>query len=433
MIENINDLSYDLLKYILGFLSDKQLFLVERVCSKWQKCVLKLLAQKETLKRLDHYSLEFIKPSIAIEIIINDDNIEILKKILSKCKNIKALDLSYTHVIGKNNLIQIAKLCPKLESFDFCESEIDVTKDEMEEFGKLIGSQLIKCKFGEVNNFMIFFTHLKNIEKITFFTCSIQKDKQLFHHLNVECQNLKVLRWNSYREDIDYQEENMIKVMQRIQHLKVGLSVLLRFKFELNNLTELTIYPVFVSEKRVFEMTFINVTKLNIYNFNSWDFEMISKFKFPKLEHVSLRQSFYDMPTSFINQIKHIKSLDFNFNYFSEYHVISLLIPRLNQLTNLIWKGISLCDDPSFHELFQYISLHKSLENMEFEIEDFYMEINQQFFDILINFCKKKPNTKIVIKLPKQSKHEQKFFDYKNVFEEIKHLNKLNMELLFNE
>ena len=102
-----------------------------------------------------------------------------------------------------------------------------------------------------------------------------------------------------------------------------------------------------------------------------------------------------------------------------------------NQLTNLIWKGISLCDDPSFHELFQYISLHKSLENIEFEIEDFYMEINQQFFDILINFCKKKPNTKIVIKIPKQSEDDEKFIDYKKLYEDVKHPHKFNMELKY--
>ena len=48
MSVHINDLSFDLLKYILSFLPEKQQFVVESVCTKWQKCIKKLLAQKET-------------------------------------------------------------------------------------------------------------------------------------------------------------------------------------------------------------------------------------------------------------------------------------------------------------------------------------------------------------------------------------------------
>lgn len=145
---NINDLSSDLLKYILNFLSDKQLFLVESVCTKWQKCVRKLLDQKESLKRLDHYSHKFVKTEkfwFGIRIVINDNNINILKNILSKCYNIKHLNLWRTDVDG-NSLIEIVKLCSKLESIHFLNPDIYAYEDEMDEFGKIIAPQLKKCK-----------------------------------------------------------------------------------------------------------------------------------------------------------------------------------------------------------------------------------------------------------------------------------------------
>ena len=76
------------------------------------------------------------------------------------------------------------------------------------------------------------------------------------------------------------------------------------------------------------------------------------------------------------------------------------------------------------------------LKNIKLEFDDFYMNINMQFYEKIINFCKAKPNTKIVIKIPKQ--HETHHFyhqminnNYKNLFDVIKHVHKLNMELVF--
>ena len=86
---HIKDLSHDLLKYIFNFLPDKQLFVVESICTKWQKCVRKLFDQKETLKCLYHYSHKFKYKSFGFTYIFNNINIDILKNILSKCPNIK--------------------------------------------------------------------------------------------------------------------------------------------------------------------------------------------------------------------------------------------------------------------------------------------------------------------------------------------------------
>ena len=88
---HINDLSYDLLKYMLNFLLDKQLFVVEAECSKWQKCVLKLSEQKTTLKHLDYHSFLFI---IDNRIVVNSSNIDIPKNILLRCHNIKEINLN---------------------------------------------------------------------------------------------------------------------------------------------------------------------------------------------------------------------------------------------------------------------------------------------------------------------------------------------------
>ena len=95
--------------------------------------------------------------------LINNDNIGILNNILSKCPNTKHLDLSNTRVTDNNSLIEIAKLCTKLESIDFECSEMNVSEDEMNEFGKIIGPQLIKCNLRLINRdfFIIFFKHLK--------------------------------------------------------------------------------------------------------------------------------------------------------------------------------------------------------------------------------------------------------------------------------
>ena len=96
--------------------------------------MLKLLEQKENLKHLDYYSHKFKHPTNG-SIIINDFNIDILKNILVKCKNIKHLNFTDYKITSKidpfnrssNNLISIANLCPQLESILFIKS-ILVTK-----------------------------------------------------------------------------------------------------------------------------------------------------------------------------------------------------------------------------------------------------------------------------------------------------------------
>lgn len=89
MASKFSELSFDLTKYICSFLSDKELFQIERVSKKFQKSILSLLAKKESLKSLDYYSSKFKNRRKKTKFIIDDKNIDILKNILKKYPNLK--------------------------------------------------------------------------------------------------------------------------------------------------------------------------------------------------------------------------------------------------------------------------------------------------------------------------------------------------------
>ena len=435
MCVHINDLPFELLENILGFLEDKQQFQVERVSIKWQKCVLKLFELKKTLKRLDHYSEKF-KLSDGY-VIIDNNNIEILKKILSKCPNIKELNLSWTLMTGDNNLIKIAELCNKIESIDFLYSIIEVGKNEMIEFSKLIGPQLIKCNAHRNDDLkQILFKHLKNIEDLSFISSPDIRNKELFYHLNVECNHLKILLWfcNLSEDDNIYQDEDFINVMKRIKHLKIGLPILSRFKFNLDNLTELTLFGGDLDN--IIDITFANLTKLNLLTHVSYN--VISKLIFPKLESFTYIDNYHLMPLPFINQIKRIKSLCYY------YTLNPSIIFQLNQLIEFVWK-VNLHDNFTtyvtnsldnqcafwtnfvlFYQCLDALSKHKSLQSIQLKIYDRDLKIDNEFYEKLIKLCQAKTNTKIVIVIHKEN--NQNCNGYKVLFYQTKHLHKLNME-----
>ena len=311
MTVSIDDLATELVEYILDFLEEKEWFIVESVSRNWQKCVRNLLAEKKILKKLTYYSHKFKKSyKYGQRIIIDDNNIDILKIILTKCPNIKHLDFAWTDVNGKN-LIEIAKLCTNLESIDFNDSEINITEQEMDEFGKLIGSQLVKCKFGFFDSiFKIFLKHLKKIEYISFHNLLYEQNKEMFHYLYYECKNLQVVRWFNNLKDNEFNDIEFINMIKQIEHLKIGLPILLRFNFELNNLSKLKIYGNEEGHDKI-EMTFANVKELEVKYFTKSKFDLISRFKFPKLESVIITDlDEFDIPQSFINQIEYIKYLN---------------------------------------------------------------------------------------------------------------------------
>ena len=125
---------------------------------------------------------------------------------------------------------------------------------------------------------MLIFNYLKKIKDISFSSNTNEEIKKLFYHLNIECQDLNVLEWNSNAEDINYQDEHFIMVMQRIRHLKIDLLTLTRSKFNLDNLTELTLSKISWNVERNIEMSFCNLTKFNLIDFDECYLELIEKF-----------------------------------------------------------------------------------------------------------------------------------------------------------
>ena len=221
--------------------------------------------------------------------------------------------------------------------------------------------------------------------------------------------------------------------MQRIEHLEIELEDLLKFNCEIYNLIELTIGSSKQRKSMEIEKTFPNVTKLNVEvgNFDDY-YDFLGKFKFPKLEHVSIWDycdHFYEYSLPFVNQIRDVKSI----NYYNSYLDISL-ISQLNQLTSFVWQNIKLFDDSSFAKFFKCLNvlqMHKSIENITFEICDSNMLINNLFYDRLFNFCKVKPNTKIIITINKsKSEADQRFNHHKKLFDQNKHLFKFNMKIV---
>lgn len=193
----INNLPSDLLSYLFSFLSNQQLFIIEIVCKKWQFCVRKTLERVTTFDcrdygyafRVNHVNRDEFE--FYPKFLIDDNNLNILKSVLSRCNKIKEFDLSETYLIGINALMSIAKLCPKLKyinwhSLDWLDpkmSKIDVTSEQFNEFALAVGPHILRCYFTKSKTYKTLRTiyqHFKNIEEadINFY------DKELFVYLN---------------------------------------------------------------------------------------------------------------------------------------------------------------------------------------------------------------------------------------------------------
>ena len=266
---------------------------------------------------------------------------------------------------------------------------------------------------------IILIKHLKNVEEIFFNTKKFQMTKMLFHYLNAGCQNLKALHWMpDWLENINYQNQDLINVMQRVHFLEIGLTQLTEFQFDPNNLTQLTLnhYDDYKIEK--IKITFPNVTKLNIYSFHDEEYDSISEYKFPKLEFAKVIERNDEermmIKEPFVHQIKYIKTLE----YKTEFEVwIPFFISQLSQLTNLVWKQeIKRYNSiAEFFECLDVFSEHQLLENIKIEIQDEHWLIHKDFYEKLICFYKTKPNTKIVIRVSKVKKYvEQEDDEDKN-------------------
>ena len=145
MSVHITDLSYDLLTYLFDFLPDNKIIKVEVVCKKWKNVVPRVLLRKENFNFRRYFMTHCpFRPLYKSSwwCIIDHNNIDIFKKIASKCPNIKHLNLRYTRMDG-DVLITITKLCSKLESIVWSKY-IDITDEQWDQFTRIISPKLIQ-------------------------------------------------------------------------------------------------------------------------------------------------------------------------------------------------------------------------------------------------------------------------------------------------
>ena len=92
-----------------------------------------------------------------------------------KYQNIKNAYLTGTYVTC--NLVELAKLCPKLGRLSLYNAFVDVSKNEVNEISKLIGPKLVQCDLTYCNmNFVkIISKHFRKIEEFVLGICFINK------------------------------------------------------------------------------------------------------------------------------------------------------------------------------------------------------------------------------------------------------------------
>ena len=100
---HMNDLPNELINHILSFLSDKELFIIESVSKKWKSLANKAMERITEFNAKDFGNAFRVKDNFWYE--INDNNIDTLKAILTKCPRIKYFNLECTLINGNNNFI----------------------------------------------------------------------------------------------------------------------------------------------------------------------------------------------------------------------------------------------------------------------------------------------------------------------------------------
>ena len=163
----------------------------------------------------------------------------------------------------------------------------------------------------------------EKIEKVSFVTENSEQDKKLFDYLN-SCENLNSLKWYSGNRFEEYQvDENMIRVIKRINCLHIKLCIFSKFeKTNMDNLIELTLQldynfkDILLKVNQHKEITFYNLKKLALLNFQEHHLYAINNFKIPKVQYLNVRSSFsrginFDSTElkPFLDQIKKVNHL----------------------------------------------------------------------------------------------------------------------------
>lgn len=425
MSVHINDLPNEILCHLFEFLPKKNLFQIEIVCQKWKYCVRKLLLEIEVLEDIVYWKNDAGEYKDAPN----------LESILVKCQNINKLCLGHT-TLENNSLVTIAKLCPQLEQINFCfTADLRCSDDELEEFGKLIGTQLKYCNlfFLEDDRLItIFLKHLTYVEEIKFYIYAqkIRQIKELFFNLNDSCDQLKTLEWLPFgispMKRCIFTDENFIQVHQKINHLSINLYHLYYFQqIDLSNLTELTLsgedYKFDFSD-----ITFKNVTKLTLMKFNDNIFKL-GKIKFPKLEILITNfKQYVHVPSSFYHEFERIKTFHSKSNLLNN----SEEIFQLKQLIDIqldIEYACPKVKDVHIMNCIDALVKHSSLRNIKLCIYDLPYE-RLEIFDKLVQLNQLKPNVQIEILIHDWPSERQKVLEKRKKFWEIKQKTNLNMK-----
>lgn len=173
--KDMNNFPDELLLHLFKFVSSNQLVQLEIMNQQWKDCAGEVIAKRITdLRRqidgnLKHFSLS--KSSLLVPRKINKNHYSIVKNILSKCTNIKAMYLWGISVSGKYFLVSIAHLLPELEEICFNTN----------------------CK---------------------------REHQRMFKYLK-SFRNIKQLIWNNTTK-AQMNHQNIFNVLQRVDHLEIN-------------------------------------------------------------------------------------------------------------------------------------------------------------------------------------------------------------------
>lgn len=418
--KDINDFPNQLLVHLLKFFQTKQLFQLEVVNKQWQLCARESIDKRITTLKLDNncgrnmFSIE--NSTLCLHRSIGDHNIDAIKKILSKCTNIKTIILLTT---DRKNLASIAHSLPKLECLNVSRQSDD-SIEEMENFAQIIAPKLIVCNLvmEKPDIQKIIFKHLKVIEEIRFATKSEQEDEQLFYYLNL-CKNIKKLSWEGscdYMDDNSKLNQNIIDVLQRVNYLRINFYHFAKLNQPLDNLIELNFEVPFAFEafgnkyNQINEMTFSNLKKLVTTITKPFLIEFL-KLKFPQLEIFFVHNRDHLTDQKFFNQIKNIKELYSHGIQFKEGNLILLknlvILKSFNRFE--ITKGI--IDDMLKHDSLNDIFILNAVVEPTIIID---------VFDQIIFLGQTKPDAKITIEFSFDEitqQQKQTLFEYKQKFQ----------------
>ena len=358
--KDMNDLPNEILCIIFEFLPTKQLFQLEVVNEQWQKCARQVIGKQMTSLARHNYSdkkIFILNSTLFVPYLLDDNLLTHLMKILIKLPNIKTLNL----------------------------------RDSFSYFGTAYGKY----------DLALFANLLPELEQICFYTKTTEARKELFDCFNsfISFKNLKKLKWNGHCA-AEITDQNMIHVLQRMNHLNIELCHFVELKDPLENLVELKIEGT--STNQMNAMTFPNLKKLWLKITNT-TINSIAKLNFPQLEFVDIDYDFpYDcrllinkhLNRRFFNQIKNIKTLHCEDIQFEDGNLISL-----KNLTK--FKSVSYDYYPRtmiIDMIYEMIKLD-SLQNINLIHYVKCSPFCTCLLDNLINLSQTKPNAKIEMKI----------------------------------